>query len=59
MKQWLLRAGVCSLAQMDVVASERAITKYKDLDASFSSTYECIFLEVSGGVHEIHESYII
>jgi len=44
-KQVLLRAGLCTFAQGDVVAAQRAIAKYKDLDASFSTTIECALLE--------------
>lgn len=45
-KDYFLRAGLCHLAKGDVVAAERAVEKYMDMDATFSSQRECKFLQV-------------
>jgi len=44
-KDYFLRAGLCHLAKGDVVAAERAVEKYMDMDATFSSQRECKFLQ--------------
>lgn len=44
-KDYFLRAGLCHLAKGDVVAAERAVEKYLDMDATFSSQRECKFLQ--------------
>jgi len=43
-KEYFLRAGLCHLAKGDVVSTERALERYQDIDASFSSQRECKFL---------------
>jgi len=43
-KDYFLRAGLCHLAKGDVVAAERALERYTDMDATFSSQRECKFL---------------
>jgi len=43
-KDYLFRAGLCHLAKGDIVSAERALERYQDLDASFSSQRECKFL---------------
>lgn len=44
-KEYLFKAGLCWLAQEDLVGAKRAVEKYQDLDCSFSSTYECKFIK--------------
>jgi len=44
-KDYLFRAGLCHLAKGDVVSAERALEKYTDTDATFSSQRECKFLQ--------------
>jgi len=44
-KDYFLRAGLCHLAKGDVVAAERAVERYLDMDATFSSQRECKFLQ--------------
>eukprot|EP00026_Physarum_polycephalum_P022113 Phypoly_transcript_25905.p2 GENE.Phypoly_transcript_25905~~Phypoly_transcript_25905.p2 ORF type:complete len:113 (+),score=31.20 Phypoly_transcript_25905:44-340(+) len=44
-KDYFLRAGLCHLAKGDLVAAERAVEKYMDMDATFSSQRECKFLQ--------------
>jgi len=39
-KDYFLRAGLCTLAKGDVVAAERALEKYTDMDATFASQRE-------------------
>lgn len=39
-KDYLLKSGICLLAVGDVVATNRAFEKYRDLDPSFPSTRE-------------------
>ncbi|KAH8678048.1 alpha-soluble NSF attachment protein [Xylariales sp. PMI_506] len=39
-KDYFLKAGICHLATGDVVASDRALEKYRDLDPSFASNRE-------------------
>jgi len=44
-KEYFLRAGLCHLAKGDMVSSERALERYQDMDATFSSQRECKFLQ--------------
>jgi len=44
-KEYFLRAGLCHLAKGDIVSAERALERYKDMDATFSSQRECKFLQ--------------
>jgi len=44
-KDYLFRAGLCHLAKGDIVSADRAMERYQDLDASFSSQRECTFLQ--------------
>ena len=39
-KDYLLKSGICLLAVGDMVATNRAFEKYRDLDPSFPSTRE-------------------
>lgn len=39
-KEYLLKAGMCHLATGDMVATNRALESYRDLDPSFASTRE-------------------
>jgi len=43
-KDYWLRAGLCSLALGDTVGCRRNITRYSSQDTTFSSTRECKFL---------------
>jgi alpha-soluble NSF attachment protein len=43
-KDYFLKAGLCHLAVGDVVATNRALEKYRDLDTTFASTRECQLL---------------
>jgi len=44
-KDYLFRAGLCHLAKGDTVSADRALERYQDMDASFSSQRECKFLQ--------------
>jgi len=44
-KEYFLRAGMCHLAKGDMVSAERALERYQDMDATFSSQRECKFLQ--------------
>jgi len=44
-KDYLFRAGLCHLAKGDVVSADRALERYQDLDATFSSQREFKFLQ--------------
>ena len=39
-KEYLLKAGICHLASTDMVAANRALESYRELDPSFSQTRE-------------------
>ena len=39
-KEYLLKSGICHLATGDVVATNRALESYRDLDPAFSQTRE-------------------
>ena len=39
-KEYLLKAGICHLASGDMVATNRALESYRDLDPAFASTRE-------------------
>jgi alpha-soluble NSF attachment protein len=39
-KEYLLKAGMCHLATGDMVATNRALESYRDLDPSFTQTRE-------------------
>lgn len=39
-KEYLLKSGICLLAVGDIVATNRAFEKYRDLDPSFASARE-------------------
>lgn len=39
-KDYLLKAGICHLANGDQVATQRALEKYRDLDPSFATQRE-------------------
>jgi len=39
-KEYLLKAGICHLCTGDMVATNRALESYRDLDPAFSSTRE-------------------
>lgn len=43
-KEYFLKAGICHLAVGDSIATKRAIEHYKELDSSFASQRECMFL---------------
>lgn len=44
-KEYFLRAGLCHLAKGDIVAATRALERYTEMDATFSSQRECKFLQ--------------
>lgn len=39
-KDYLLKAGICHLASGDLVAAQRALEKYRDMDPSFGAQRE-------------------
>lgn len=39
-KEYLLKSGLCHLATADVIATNRALESYRDLDPSFGGTRE-------------------
>lgn len=43
-KEYFLKAGICHLASGDIVASQRALEKYRDLDPSFATQREHMLL---------------
>ena len=43
-KEYFLKAGLCHLAVGDLVATNRALEKYRVMDPSFASTRECQLL---------------
>ncbi len=43
-KDYFLKAGICHLASGDIVAADRALDMYTDLDASFGGTRENMLL---------------
>lgn len=45
LKDYFLKAGLCHLAEQDVVAADRAVTIYINWDPSFASTRECQLLK--------------
>lgn len=45
LKDYFLKAGLCHLAENDMVASEKAVEQYIDMDPSFASTREYKLLE--------------
>jgi len=44
-KEYFFKAGLCHLCTSDVVAANRALEKYKDMDPTFTSQRECKLLE--------------
>jgi len=44
-KEYLLKAGLCHLATTDIITARRALEKYQEMDVTFGSTRECIFLK--------------
>lgn len=57
-KEYLLKAGICHLATGDMVATNRALETYRDLDPSFTQTREHQLLvdltaAVEGGDQEV------
>jgi len=44
-KEYLLKAGFCHLATTDIITARRALEKYQEMDVTFGSTRECIFLK--------------
>lgn len=39
-KEYLLKAGICHLATEDMIAANRALEKYRDMDPTFASQRE-------------------
>ncbi len=57
-KDYFLKAGICHLATTDMVAVQRALESYRDLDPTFASTREHQLLvdlaeAVEGGDQEV------
>lgn len=44
LKDYFLKAGLCHLAEQDIVATERSISQYMDWEPSFAATRECQLL---------------
>ena len=40
-KDYFLKAGICHLATFDMVALQRALDSYRDMDTTFAGTREC------------------
>nr|POE96390.1 putative vesicular-fusion protein sec17 like [Quercus suber] len=52
-KEYLLKAGICHLAANDVVATNRALESYRDLDPSFPGTREHqLLVDLAASVEE-------
>lgn len=52
-KEYLLKAGMCHLATNDMVACQRAMESYRDLDPAFSQTREHqLLIDLSEAVTE-------
>lgn len=51
-KDYFLRAGLCHLAKGDIVAAKRALERYTEMDATFSSQRECKFLQVRHSTYD-------
>ena len=52
-KDYFLKAGICHLASGDLVATNRALDTYRDLDPSFASTRENMLLtDLATAVHD-------
>ena len=50
-KDYFLKAGICHLATGDMVATGRALEKYRDMDPTFPSTREHqLLVDLSGAV---------
>jgi alpha-soluble NSF attachment protein len=43
-KDYFLKAGICHLATGDMVAMQRALDKYRDMDPQFGAQRECLLL---------------
>jgi alpha-soluble NSF attachment protein len=51
-KEYFLKAGICHLATQDLIDTERAIEKYKELDPGFASQRECqLLVDLLGAVN--------
>ena len=52
-KEYLLKAGICDLAAGDMVATNRALESYRDLDPAFAQTREHqLLVDLAGAVEE-------
>ena len=45
-RDYLFKAGLCIMAQGDLIGARRGIEKYNSMDGSFSGTRECTLLNV-------------
>lgn len=45
LKEYFLKAGLCRLADKDVVSAERALEQYQEWDPNFGTTRECQLLK--------------
>jgi len=44
-KEFFLKAGLCALADGDVIATKKALEKYRDMSPAFERDRECKFLD--------------
>lgn len=44
-KDYFLKAGICHLASGDLVAAQRALERYTEMDPQFSTQRECMLLK--------------
>lgn len=52
-KEYFLKSGFCHLATGDVIATNRALESYRDLDPTFSQTREHqLLVDLAGAVEE-------
>lgn len=45
LKEYFLKAGLCHVAEQDLVAADRALAQYMDWEPSFATTRECMLLQ--------------
>lgn len=45
LKEYFLKAGLCYIAEQDLVAADRALAQYMDWEPSFVGTRECLLLQ--------------
>ena len=45
-RDYFLKAGLCHIANGDVIGAQRALNRYIEMDYSFSQEMQCTFLKV-------------